>query len=133
MIDTSSQCLFRLPGSQRSDQDIGLEFRPPVISSRGFSSLAHLVFAAGVPMKPLALVAEFNPPAFEEFHIIELLHALGETTTPPVPNYADLSATWAMVRYIWAFDRAPSGIAAPLRLSPTARTLDFHQKTLLSD
>jgi hypothetical protein len=89
--------------------------------------------AAAVPMKPLALVAEFNPPAFEEFHIIELLHAPGEITTPTVPNYADLSATWAMVRYIWAFDRALGAIAEPLRLSTTARALDFHQKTLLSD
>jgi hypothetical protein len=88
---------------------------------------------AGIPMKPLAIVPGFDPPRYEEFHLAELLHALGEITTPPVPNYADLSATWAVLRYVWAFDRPPAAFASPLTLSATARTLDFHQKTLLSD
>jgi hypothetical protein len=84
-------------------------------------------------MKGLAVVPGFHPPVVHSFGLIELLHALGEITTPPVPNYSDLSSTWAILRYIWAFELPPVGIINPLTLSATARALDFHQKGLLSD
>jgi hypothetical protein len=58
-----------------------------------------------------------------------LLHAIGRVTTPVIPRLADLSSTWALYRYVWAFEA--SGNA--LRLSQFAKNIDFHQKGLLSD
>jgi len=76
----------------------------------------------------------FDPPKQITIKPISLLHAIGRITTPPVPNLAHLSSTWAIIRYLWAFDvlNIASG-SAPLRLSSVARDLDFHQKCLLSD
>lgn len=64
---------------------------------------------------------------------LDLLHAIGLATTRPVPNLADLSATWACWRYIWAFEVPAVPGPVPLRLSSVARAIDFHQKGLLSD
>ena len=88
---------------------------------------------AAIQTKAVAIVPGFDPPVTEEFRLIELLHALGEITTPPATNYTDLSATWAIIRYIWAFELGLQNIPMPLTLSLTARALDFHQKSLLSD
>jgi len=63
---------------------------------------------------------------------INLLHALGKVTAPPVPNLAAFSATWAERRYIWVFDPVRPGPDPWLRLSSFTERLDFHQKTLLS-
>ncbi|MBN1856435.1 MAG: hypothetical protein JW846_05710 [Dehalococcoidia bacterium] len=63
---------------------------------------------------------------------LELLHTIGLVTTPSIPNLARLSATWAVLRYIWAFVPTHKR-GAPLKLSAWARSLDFHQKGLLSD
>src|SRR4051794_7176076 len=65
---------------------------------------ARLVNSPQAKMKPIAVVPGYEPPVFHEFQLFELLHALGEITTPPAPNFADLSATWAIWRYAWAFD-----------------------------
>jgi hypothetical protein len=46
-----------------------------------------------------------------------------------VPNLVDLSSTWAIYRYIWAFAHN----SATLSLSQIATEIDFHQKGLLSD
>ncbi len=64
---------------------------------------------------------------------VELLLSLGRITTPPIPNLVDITSTWALIRYVWAF-RPPSGASrTALTLSREARDLDFHQKALLSD
>ena len=89
--------------------------------------------AAGHQMKSLSVVSRFDPPVVHQFRLMELLHALGEITTPIVPNYSDLSSTWAILRYIWAFELPQAGRAASLTLSTAAKGLDFHQKGLLSD
>ena len=68
-------------------------------------------------------------PMQVEVEPVALLHAIGRITTPMVPKLADLSATWALYRYIWAF--APQ--ATCLCLSEHAKNIDFHQKGLLSD
>jgi len=64
---------------------------------------------------------------------IDLLHALGRITTPPVTELIDLSSTWAEIRYLWAFQPNFGDRNRSLRLSPAVKRLDFHQKTLLSD
>jgi hypothetical protein len=74
---------------------------------------------------------QFTPPRRIQITPLELLFAVGRITTPRIENLADLSSTWARIRYIWAFfpDPAPSA----LRLSEEALDIDFHQKSLLSD
>jgi hypothetical protein len=63
-----------------------------------------------------------------------MLHALGRITTPPITELIDLSSTWAEIRYLWAFvPNFESNRLRALRLNPTVKGLDFHQKTLLSD
>jgi hypothetical protein len=65
---------------------------------------------------------------------IDMLHALGQITTPPVTELIDLSSTWAEIRYLWAFrPNFDSRHNRSLRLSPSVKELDFHQKTLMSD
>ena len=65
---------------------------------------------------------------------VDLLHAIGRITTPPVTELIDLSSTWAEIRYLWAFQpNFDSRFVRSLRLSRTVKELDFHQKTLLSD
>ncbi len=85
------------------------------------------------PMKAIAPVPKFNPSRLINIKPIHLLHALGRITTPPVPNLADLSSTWAILRYVWAFNAPTNSTGNSLVLSETARKLDFHQKALLSD
>jgi hypothetical protein len=63
---------------------------------------------------------------------IDLLHKIGDLTTPVNVNLSQLSASWATRRYFWAI--AQSAVkTGPFLLSQDARDLDFHQKTLLSD
>lgn len=65
---------------------------------------------------------------------VELLHHLGQITTPPVTELVDLSSTWAEIRYVWAFRPNFDGrFRRALRLNNAVKQLDFHQKTLLSD
>lgn len=86
------------------------------------------------PMKQnLIPVQIFAPRRSVTLTPIELLHALGRVTTPTIPNLVDISSTWAMIRYIWAFEPSLRGRIEPLQLSIIAREIDSHQKTLLSD
>jgi hypothetical protein len=63
-----------------------------------------------------------------------MLQALGKITTPPITELIDLSCTWAEIRYIWAFRPDFRGARpSALKLNTTVKSLDFHQKTLLSD
>ena len=65
---------------------------------------------------------------------VDMLHALGRITTPPITELIDLSSTWAEIRYLWAFvPNFDSNRLRGLRLNPAVKALDFHQKTLLSD
>ncbi len=69
-----------------------------------------------------------------EVRPIDILHILGRITTPPVTELVDLSSTWAEIRYLWAFHpNLRQSRPISLRLSEPAKSLDFHQKTLLSD
>jgi hypothetical protein len=82
----------------------------------------------------LAPVEEFAPELVIEITPAHLLHRLGVATTPPVENLADICSTWAYLRYLWAFEVPSVGTTnPPLRLSASARDIDFHQKGLLSD
>jgi len=86
------------------------------------------------PMKTqLTPVSMFNPLITIYLKPLSLLHAIGRITTPPVPNLADLSSTWALIRYFWAFEIPNRTTNQPLILSNIARQIDFHQKALLSD
>lgn len=81
----------------------------------------------GIPTKHPYRVTQL--PALVEVEPVALLHAIGRITTPVIPKLADLSATWALYRYVWVF--APH--ARRLSLSSYAKDIDFHQKGLLSD
>ena len=74
---------------------------------------------------------EFDPPRDILVAPAEFLAALGRITTPQIENLADLSSTWAKIRYIWAIQ--PSRAGTKMRLSRDAKEIDFHQKGLLSD
>jgi hypothetical protein len=78
----------------------------------------------------LTRVTQFDPHKIVAVSPLELLHAMGRATTPTIPNLADISSTWAIIRYIWAFEPSQGG---RLQLSKVAREIDPHQKTLLSD
>ncbi|MCA9733815.1 MAG: hypothetical protein H6695_05935 [Deferribacteres bacterium] len=78
--------------------------------------------------KPFA-IPKFNPSTFVEIKPIDLLHSIGLATTPPIPNLVDLSSTWALIRYIWAFNPDIDNLA----VSQIAKNIDFHQKGVLSD
>lgn len=67
-----------------------------------------------------------------QIRAIDLLHKIGYLTTPGWINMAQLSASWATRRYFWAIADGNGG-SQNFRLSPDARLIDFHQKTLLSD
>lgn len=92
---------------------------------------------AGKPVPPrktaLTKVGQFAPERQIEVVPLHLLHRLGVVTTPPIQNLADICSTWAYFRYLWAFEIPPAGTLTPLRLSSDARSIDFHQKSLLSD
>ncbi|HET6862935.1 MAG TPA: hypothetical protein VFH91_07795 [Pyrinomonadaceae bacterium] len=81
----------------------------------------------------LTQISQFSPSDTIKVAPLTLLHAIGRVTTPCIPNLADISSTWALLRYVWAFEPPSSGTAEPLRLSSVAREIDFHQKSLLSD
>ncbi len=85
------------------------------------------------PTKPISRAAPYAPTKEIVIKPITLLHVIGRATTPPIPNLVELSATWTIVRYIWAFALSTSKGTANLRLSDHARRIDFHQKALLSD
>lgn len=83
--------------------------------------------------KPKTVVGlpTFDPPLTIQVTPFEILKSLGRITTPRVRNIVDLSTTWALIRYIWAFN--PSTNPKDLRLSSHSMNLDFHQKAVLSD
>lgn len=81
----------------------------------------------------LTKVTGYDPHQTLKIKPIELLHAIGRATTPPIPNLVDISATWAILHYMWAFALRTENGTTPLRLSDQARRIDFHQKALLSD
>ena len=68
-----------------------------------------------------------------EIRPIDFLRKIGTLTVPARHSMAQLSASWAAIRYCWSIEPAPSGKKAPFKLSRDARSLDFHQKSLLSD
>ena len=81
---------------------------------------------AGIPM--------FQPDLPIPVKPIDLLLSIGRITTPPITNLVDICSTWALVRYIWAFEPySGPHYTQVLRLSVEARNIDFHQKALLSD
>ena len=81
------------------------------------------------PSKQPVVVPQFSPSIQHDLPPASLLHLIGLATTPPVPNLADLSSTWALYRYAWAFAHNSNR----LRLSQVAKDIDFHQKGVLSD
>lgn len=85
---------------------------------------------SGIPKNAQGL-PNFSRPRRIYITPAEILQMLGWITTPRIDNLADLSSTWARLRYIWAF--APDANPTNLRLSNEALEIDFHQKGLLSD
>ena len=81
----------------------------------------------------LTVVPQFAPSLTVQLAPIDLLHRLGVITTPVIPNLADISATWAYIRYLWAFALPDGTPNDSLRLSPSALGIDHHQKGLMSD
>ena len=64
---------------------------------------------------------------------IDFLRKIGTLTVPARHSMAQLSASWAAVRYCWSIEPAANAKTVPFRLSLDARSHDFHRKTLLSD
>jgi hypothetical protein len=60
---------------------------------------------------------------------IELLHAIGRSLTPPTAALAGLSAWWAVLRWLWAFDSS----GPRLKISPDAKALSFHNRQAFSE
>jgi len=104
-VDSSSTLIHDI--RQRQDRRLQNGYTDPVKSPRVVSQLPNQI--------------EIAP--------ITLLHAIGLITTPIIPKLADLSATWALYRYVWAFDAHKSDLC----LSSFAKDIDFHQKAVLSD
>jgi hypothetical protein len=105
-----------LQKQQLRNRELSRKSRPPIPTKTNITSFGM-----------------FDPPKQVQIKPISLLHAIGRITTPPVPNLAHLSSTWAVIRYLWAFETTGAGSIQPLKLSSVARELDFHQKGLLSD
>jgi len=124
---------------------LNTDFSVKVVSSPGLiadiqrrqHARTQQLVAKGLPGLPtktaITPIAMFQPSKPAQVSPFALLHSIGRITTPQVPNLADLSSTWAIYRYIWAFDIHGNGSGLPLRLADAAREIDFHQKTLLSD
>ena len=81
----------------------------------------------GVPKAAIGS-PEFDPPREILVTPLEILTSLGRITTPQIENLADLSSTWAKIRYIWAIEPSISGTR--MCLSQDAKGIDFHQKGL---
>lgn len=86
----------------------------------------------GTP-KTATVVPQFDPFVSSTLSPIELLHSVGRATTPITTNLADLSSTWAMTRYVWAFEPVTTSYVNPLKMSGVAQDIDRHQKSVLSD
>lgn len=85
-------------------------------------------------MKRVTTVAMFQLEYPVNIKPIELLLSIGLITSPPVSNLVDICSTWAVIRYVWAFQPQRNTFSTPhLKLSDEARKIDFHQKALLSD
>ncbi len=84
----------------------------------------------GIP-KTAVGASEFDPPQNIQVAPVEILSSLGRITTPKIDNLADISSTWARIRYLWAFEPTPANTT--MQLSRIAKEIDFHQKGLLSD
>jgi hypothetical protein len=80
----------------------------------------------------LTTVATFSPSRDILLTPAYLLQRVGWVTTPAVENLADICSYWAYIRYLWAF-KTPVNPGDKLRLSDVARSIDFHQKSLMSD
>jgi hypothetical protein len=89
----------------------------------------RLIEQPGIQYKNPTSVIRFQNPIVESISPLNLLHSIGIITTPIIPNMVDISSTWAIIRYFWAF----GGFRNTLSLSPVAKKIDFHQKGMLSD
>jgi hypothetical protein len=110
-----------------------------VVQVQSAAEVVELVTAAGqqrahLNPKPAAVYSPFAVPTVLQFRPLDFLRKIGELTTPRNLNLARLSASWATRRYFWAVPD-PRNSAAPVnfKLSTDARTIERHQKTLLSD
>jgi hypothetical protein len=102
------------------------------------ANLDEKLIAANKPVPArkanLQTVTAFTPQLEIQVAPVVLLHRLGVVTTPAVENLVDICSSWAYLRYLWAFEVPPGRERVPrLRLSDAARSIDFHQKGLLSD
>src|SRR5437763_4990509 len=86
------------------------------VTAKRVARIARFPPGNAPPMKPLANVRLFDPPLRATLKLNDLLLAIGEITTPPVPNFSDISSTWAILRYAWAFDSF-GGAVGRLQLS----------------
>jgi hypothetical protein len=86
------------------------------------------------PMKPPIGVPIFQHDLPVNIKPIELLLSIGLISSSPISSLVDICSTWAIVRYIWAFQPQNNDTSIPYcKLSEEARKIDFHQKSLLSD
>jgi hypothetical protein len=112
-----------------SQKQVCIDSSPTTVQVIIIKQAQHVYQASGVSYKPPTSVEDFKSPQFVNLTVLQLLHSIGLITTPIIPNFSDLSSTWAIYRYFWAF--APNSNL--LRLSNVAKEIDFHQKGLLSD
>lgn len=122
-------------GALHNDKRVVVSSSPSIVSAVIAKQDRLNSRSSNIPsMKTPVAVQTFQPDLLVDVKPIELLASIGKMTTPPIANLADISSTWASIRYIWAFEpRSLSSGIPPLRLSQEARGIDFHQKALLSD
>jgi hypothetical protein len=63
----------------------------------------RLIEQPGIQYKNPTSVIRFQNPIVESISPLNLLHSIGIITTPIIPNMVDISSTWAIIRYFWAF------------------------------
>jgi hypothetical protein len=123
--------LARLRRVLSSPLEVNIESSPSMVQrvAAAAASRAHLSPKTPAVYAPLAGSQTIS------IRPIEFLRKVGELTTPKTINLSRLSASWATRRYFWAIadPGANTQAAAPFKLSRDARSMDRHQKTLLSD
>jgi hypothetical protein len=145
-LDEAKYRRDQYPGRIRYDYRMSLQrlrrvlSTPVIVQVHSDTNIVARVAAAAARRAHLNPKAASAYPPFAtqtalQFRALDFLRKIGELTTPRNINLARLSASWATRRYFWAVhdSRKAHGAAVNFRLSADARTIDRHQKTLLSD
>jgi hypothetical protein len=128
--------IARLRAILQSRLRVRLESTPAVIAevNKEVAKRINQFQAKGLTPPPAKIATVVNSIGSRNWSVrpIDLLHNIGDLTTPVNVNLSQLSASWATRRHFWAIAQS-NAKTGPFLLSQDARDIDFHQKTLLSD